>query len=99
MECGNRSLLKEQDQELDKLHDGVKRVKALGGVMRDELSEQSVILEKLEEDVDKADTGMQSMQKKLRGLVEQAKSSDKAMYSVICCLLTILGVLTFMVLS
>jgi len=77
----------------------VKRVKALGGVMRDELSEQAVILEQLEEDVDKADSGMQTMNKKLKGLVEAAKSSDKAMYSVICCLLTILGVLTFMVLS
>ena len=42
----------------------MKRVKALGGVMRDELSEQAVILEQLEEDVDKADSGMQTMNKK-----------------------------------
>ena len=61
MECGNRSLLKEQDQELDKLHDGVKRVKALGGVMRDELSECLEISERRADtceaaDCDRADT-------------------------------------------
>lgn len=93
------SLIKDQDQELDKLGDAVSRVKALGGVMRDELAEQAVILEQLEEDVDRADTGMQSMQKRLHGLVEQTKNSDKALYAIIGCLLLLLAVLTMMVLS
>ena len=95
----SKQLLKEQDQELDQLGDAVKRVKALGGVMRDELAEQAVMLEELEEDVDKADAGMQSMQKKLKGLLDEAKNSDKAMYSIIGCLLLILAFLTFSVLS
>ena len=99
MQQEQKSLLKEQDQEIDKLGDAVKRVKALGGVMRDELSEQNVILDQLEEDVDRADSGMQTMQKKLRSMVEDAKNSDKAMYSIICCLLSVLAILTFMVLS
>ena len=94
-----KSLLKEQDQEIDKLGDAVKRVKALGGVMRDELAEQAVMLDELESDVDKADEGMNSMQKRLKGLLAEAKNSDKALYSVIGCLMLLLGVLTFMVLS
>ena len=99
MASEQKSLLKEQDQEVEALGDAVKRVKALGGIMRDELSEQNVILDKLESDVDEADSGMRTMQKKLKGMVDQAKSSDKAMYSVIACLVVILVILTLMVLS
>ena len=84
---------------MDKLGDAVKRVKALGGIMKDELSEQAVILDELEQDVEKADTGMKSMQKRMTGLMNDAKNSDKALYSIICCLLLVLGVLTTMVLS
>ena len=94
-----QSLIKEQDQELDKLGDAVLRVKALGGVMRDELAEQSVMLEELESDVERADSGMQSMQKRMKGMIDQAKNSDRALYSVIGCLLILLGILTMMVLS
>ena len=93
------SLIKEQDDQLDELGNAVSRVKALGHVMKDELGEQAVMLEQLEEDVEKADSGMQSMQKKLKGLLEEAKNSDKAMYSIIGCLLLILAFLTFSVLS
>ena len=57
------SLIKEQDKELDKLGDAVGRVKTLGKIMNDELAEQNVILEELESDVERADTGMQTMQK------------------------------------
>ena len=92
-------LQREQDQTLDTLHGSISRVKALGGVMRDELAEQAVILESLEEDVDKTDSNMQQMQKKLKSLVEQTKTSDKALYSIVTCLLVLLLVLTFMVLS
>ena len=99
MASEQKSLLKEQDQEVEALGDAVKRVKALGGIMRDELSEQNVILDELESDVDKADSGMRTMQKKLKGMVDQAKSSDKALYSVIACLVVILVILTLMVLS
>ena len=93
------SLIKEQDKELDKLGDAVGRVKTLGKIMNDELAEQNVILEELESDVERADTGMQTMQKKLKGLVEQTKNSDRALYAVICCLVILLGFLTMMVLS
>jgi len=94
-----QTLLRQQDESLDDLHRGIKRVKELGNVMRDELAEQAVILEDLEQDVERTDTSMQMMQKKLGSLVEQTKASDKAMYSIIGCLLVLLGVLTFMVLS
>jgi t-SNARE complex subunit (syntaxin) len=92
-----QGLLREQDEELGKL--GVQRVKALAGVMREELSEQTVMLEEFEDDVDKADSNMHSLQKRLRGLVDDAKSSDRALWSVIGCLVIVLLVLTFMVLS
>ena len=85
-----KGLLKEQDVEIDKLGDAVKRVKALGGVMRDELSEQNVLLDELEEDVDKAESGMATMQKKLKGMVDETKKSDKAMYSIMACLTMLL---------
>ena len=67
--------------------------------MRDELNEQNVILEELESDVERTDSNMQTMQKKLHKLVEQTKSSDKALWSIIGCLLILLAVLTFLVLS
>jgi len=95
----HKSLLNEQDAQLDQLGNAVSRVKALGGVMRDELQEQNVMLEDLEEGVDQADSGMQAMQKKLKSLTTEIKSSDKAMYSIIGCLSLLLAVLTFMVLS
>ena len=56
-------LLQEQDDALDTLEGGIKRIKALGKVMETELKEQAVILESLDEDIDKADSNMQSLQK------------------------------------
>ena len=94
-----QALLKEQDAELDVLGDSVKRVKGLAGVMRDELSEQNVILEGLEEDVEKTDSSMNSMTKKMSVLMEQATSSDHALYSVIAFLLCLLGFLLYLVLQ
>jgi SYP5 family syntaxin len=94
-----QELLKDQDETLDTLHGGVQRIKALGGVMRDELAEQAVILDSLEDDVERTDSNMQSVNKRLKDLVEQTKKSDKALWSIIGCLLVLLAVLTFLVLS
>ena len=95
----HEGLLRDQDHELDKLEGGIKRIKALGGVMRDELAEQAVILESLEDDVEKADTNLNTMQKKMRTMIDDAKNNDKALWSIIACLSLLLGFLTFMVLS
>ena len=92
-------LVKEQDEQLESLGQGVSRVKALAGVMKNELDEQAVILDRLEDDVERTDSSMRSMQKRLGSLLEQAKSSDRALWSVIGCLLVLLAVLTFLVLS
>lgn len=94
-----KALLKEQDTQLEKLGDGVLRVKALAGVMKEELQEQEVMLEDLESDVDKAESNMQSMQKKMKGLMDEAKNSDKALWSIIVCLIVLLAILVIMVLS
>ena len=39
----------------------------------------ALVLEDLEQDVERTDSNMQMMQKKLGSLVEQTKASDKAM--------------------
>ena len=90
---------REQDEQADRLHSGVLRIKEQAGLIKRELDDQNVILEKLEEDVDKAEGNMSALNKKMRTMVEEAKNSDKAMYTVIICLMILLGVLTMMVLS
>lgn len=102
MSESQKSLLQqeqEQDEQADQLHAGVQRIKEQAGLIKRELDEQNLILEKLEEDVDKAEGNMSAMNRKMRTMMEEAKSSDKAMYSVIVCLMLLLGVLTMMVLS
>uniref|UniRef100_A0A7S0Q6T0 t-SNARE coiled-coil homology domain-containing protein n=1 Tax=Coccolithus braarudii TaxID=221442 RepID=A0A7S0Q6T0_9EUKA len=99
MDQQHQQLLSQQDATLDSLGRGVQRVKALAGVMRDELGEQAIILDSLDEDVEKADTNMNAMSRRLKILAEQTKSSERAQWSIITCLLVVLGVLTFMVMS
>jgi hypothetical protein len=60
---------------------------------------RQVILDSLEDDIERTDTTMQAMNKKLRSLVDQTKQSDRAQWSIIGCLLVLLAVLTFMLLS
>ena len=93
------SLLRQQDAELGQLGDGVKRVKALAGIMRNELQEQEVILETLEEDVDRTDTAMNGMSKRMGTMVEQAKNSDRALWTTIVLLSLLLAFLVYQVLS
>ena len=57
------------------------------------------ILDDLDDDVEKADVSMISMSKRLRLLAEQTSQSERAQWSIICCLLFTLAVLTFMVLG
>jgi len=92
-------LLQQQDSELEQLGRGVQRVKALAGVMKSELDEQALILDDLDQDIGRADGAMHSMNKRLKGLVEQTQSSERAQWSIIVCLLGLLAVLTFMVLA
>jgi t-SNARE complex subunit (syntaxin) len=92
-------LLREQDSNLDILGQGVKRVKALAGDLRTELSDQAVILDNLDDDIEHADSSMKSMRSRMQALATQASSSERAQWSIIACLLLILGVLTLLVLS
>ncbi|KAL1507693.1 hypothetical protein AB1Y20_007306 [Prymnesium parvum] len=92
-------LARQQDEELGRLGAGVKRVKALAGLMRDELHEQDVILETLEEDVERTDSAMKSMSTRMGGLIEQAKGSDRALWTTIVVLSLLLAFLVYQVLS
>ena len=92
-------LLRQQDHELDKLEGGIKRIKSLGGAMKTELAEQAVILESLEDDMEKADSNMNTMQRKLKTLIQDTQNNDKALWGIIGCLMLLLGFLTFLVMS
>ena len=72
------SLLRQQDETLATLGQGVQRVKALAGVMNEELSEQAVILDSLDDDVNKTDSAMHTMNRKLKTLVADAKVGPRA---------------------
>jgi len=91
--------LERQDEQLEKLGLGVNRVKALAGTMRDELADQAVILDSLEEDVDRAEGNMQGMTSKLKSLMSGAKDSEKAQYGIICVLIVVLVFLVSSVLE
>ena len=102
MADSHKSLLqqeREQDENADQLHSGVLRIKEQAGLIKRELDDQNIFLENLEDDVDKAEGSMSSLNRKMRTMMDDAKNSDKAMYSMIFCLLLLLGVLTMMVLS
>ena len=86
------SLLQEQDGALDQLEGGIKRIKALGGVMKTELAEQQVMLDALDEDLEQADSQMQSMTKKLNTLIDDTKKNDYAQYGIIACLCSVRAV-------
>jgi len=92
-------LLREQDASLDVLGQGVKRIKSLAGDVRTELRDQAVILDSLDGDIENADSSMKSMRSRMQALATQASSSERAQWSIIACLLLILGVLTLLVLS
>ena len=65
----------------------------------EQLSEQAVILDSLDDDVNKTDSAMHTMNRKLKTLVADAKKSDRAQWALIGCLILTLVVLTTMVLS
>ena len=94
-----QSAIERQDETLEMLGSGVQRVKALAGTMRDELHDQAVILDNLDDDMDRTETSMNSMSKKLNSLMTAAKSSERGQWAMIACLLLTLGVLVLTVLD
>ena len=68
MADSHKSLLQqeqEQDDHADQLHTGVLRIKEQAGLIKRELDDQNIILERLEEDVDKAEGSMSSLNRKM----------------------------------
>ena len=68
MADSHKSLLQqeqEQDDHADQLHSGVLRIKEQAGLIKRELDDQNIILERLEEDVDKAEGNMSSLNRKM----------------------------------
>ena len=94
-----QQLLKRQDDALDTLGDATARVKALAGGLKHELHEQSVMLEALDDDMERQDASMGAITQKMRSLSDTVAGSERAQMGVIGCLLLVLGVLVLMVLS
>ena len=68
MADSHKSLLQqeaEQDDHADQLHTGVLRIKEQAGLIKRELDDQNIILERLEDDVDKAEGSMSSLNRKM----------------------------------
>lgn len=68
MADSHKSLLQqeqEQDDHADQLHSGVLRIKEQAGLIKRELDDQNIILERLEEDVDKAEGNMSALNRKM----------------------------------
>ena len=69
MADSHKSLLQqeaEQDDHADQLHTGVLRIKEQAGLIKRELDDQNIILERLEDDVDKAEGSMSSLNRKMQ---------------------------------
>ena len=69
MADSHKSLLQqeaEQDDHADQLHTGVLRIKEQAGLIKRELDDQNIILERFEDDVDKAEGSMSSLNRKMQ---------------------------------
>ena len=92
----NQQQVNRQDQELDVLSNSVMRIKAVGEEINIELAEQNKMLDDLDEDVDKADTGIRKNMKKLGKLMAE---KDRGKICTIFLLLIILIALSYFTFS
>ena len=84
-----------QDASLDTLHGAVKRLGDYSLAISSELDEQNAMLEALDEDVEHAQTTMDSVTKKTKELIK--KSGGVGYFSVIVCLLIVVMVLLYLI--
>ena len=91
-----RLLMREQDDTILALGASVERVQGMALRVNEELAEQNRMIDEIDEDVERTDSRLKGLHGTLRKL---SRDSDRGKYAVICCLMALLIVLTFMVLS
>ena len=89
-------LIREQDETLKHLAGAVDRVQGMAIRVNEELSSQNVLLDDIEDQVEKTDSRMASLHRQLKTL---ANDKDRGKYCVIVCLLLLLAWLLMMVLQ
>ena len=77
-------LIREQDETLKHLAGAVDRVQGMAIRVNEELSSQNVLLDDIEDQVEKTDSRMASLHRQLKTL---ANDKDRGKYCVIVCLL------------
>ena len=91
-----RLLVREQDDTIASLSSSVDRVQSMAIRVNEELASQNRILGELDDDVEKTDTRMRTLNTRLRKL---SQDSNRGQYCVICILLVVLFILVMLVLS
>ena len=89
-------LMKQQDSTISMLASSVERVQGMARMVNEELAAQNTMIEEIDEEVDRTDSKIKSLQGKLKLL---ANNSDRGKYCVILLLLGLLAVLLWMVLE
>ena len=89
-------LVKEQDETIASLAKSVNRVQNMAIMVNEELASQNRLIGQIDDDVEKTDNRLRSMNTRLRHL---ANDQDRGKYCVIVLLLVVLVILTMMVLS
>mmetsp|Transcript_10181 Transcript_10181/g.37862 ORF Transcript_10181/g.37862 Transcript_10181/m.37862 type:complete len:261 (-) Transcript_10181:655-1437(-) len=91
-----REVIDQQDHHLDRVIDGTTRLKNLVLDIGDELDEHKIIIEDLQTDVERTQSNLGRVQRKLNKLLKSA-SGDKGKLICIVVLFIILGVLVLLV--
>ena len=89
-------LVAEQDETIRSLASSVTRVQDMALRVNEELASQNRLIGQIDDEVEKTDNSMRSMNSRLRKL---AHDKDRGKYCVIVLLIVVLVILTMMVLS
>lgn len=92
-----QTMMSEQDQAVDRIHDGVKRIKGNAELIHEELVQQETMLGDLERGMHQVQLKLESAVKKVGILLDQ--SSDKNKFICIFVLLVVLVILVYVVFS
>ncbi|KAJ1632816.1 hypothetical protein T492DRAFT_985856 [Pavlovales sp. CCMP2436] len=89
-------LMQEQDQTLHSLQGGINRMGQMALTINEELDTQNRMIEELDEHIDKTESSISSLHKKLKVL---ASGSDSGKYCTICFLSVVLIVLFWLIIN
>lgn len=91
-----QELLEEQDETLKALRGGIDRVGQMAVTINKELDHHNQIIRDIDEHIDRTETTLSAMQRKLSAL---AGDSDRGKYCTICVLTVVLVMLFWLVVN